>query len=177
LTVALQIAFALYGVSFAIGEALFAEGSFDESRLPSLLKRSGRLLVMVQVPALIVVAVAGPFVLRLFGEGYRQYGENLLVILAIAAIPVALHTWADFALRLLGLMKNLVISGVVCTGATVLFSQIWGDRGLEWFGWSILIGTSVSGLYGVVVITVHQRKRQREACELHQYEEAGVANG
>lgn len=177
LTVALQIAFALYGVSFAIGEALFAEGSFDESRLPSLLKRSGRLLVMVQVPALILVAVAGPFALGFFGEGYRQHGGNVLVILAIAAIPVALHTWADFALRLLGLMKSLVASGVVCAAVTVVFAHLWGDRGLEWFGWAILIGTLVSGLYGLAVIVVHQWKRKRETGELQPYEGAGVANG
>jgi O-antigen/teichoic acid export membrane protein len=157
LTVVFQIAFVLYGVSFAIGEALFAEGSFDESRLASLLKRSGMLLLTVQLPAVIVVVVVGPLVLGVFGPGYREHGQYLLEIVAIGAIPVALHTWADFALRLLGLMKCLIASGVMCTAVTLGLAQLWGTRGLEWFGWALVAGTLVSGVFGVLVVAVYKR--------------------
>jgi O-antigen/teichoic acid export membrane protein len=151
-----QIANMLYGVSYAIGEALFAEGSFDESRLVSLLKRSGLLLVTLQLPVLIVVVVAGRFILTLFGEEYREHGQHLLAILAVGAIAVALHTGADFLLKLIGLMKSLVASGVVRAVVTIGLAQVWASRGLEWFGWAWLIGSLVSGLYAVVAIIVHE---------------------
>jgi O-antigen/teichoic acid export membrane protein len=135
---------------------LFAEGSFDESRLVSLLKRSGLLLVTLQLPVLIVVVVAGRFILTLFGEEYREHGQHLLAILAVGAIAVALHTGADFLLKLIGLMKSLVASGVVRAVVTIGLAQVWASRGLEWFGWAWLIGSLVSGLYAVVAIIVHE---------------------
>jgi O-antigen/teichoic acid export membrane protein len=152
-----QIAITLYGISFAIGEALFAEGSFDESRLASVLKRSGLLLVTLQVPALIVVAVGGRFILSLFGGEYAENGQHLLEILAIGAIAVALNTWARYVLRLTGLMKSLIASNLVFAAVTIGLAQLWGSRGLEWFGWAWLIGNLVSGLCAVVAIIVHER--------------------
>lgn len=163
-SITFQIAFVLYGVTFAICQALFAEGSVDESRLVSVMKRSGLLLVTLQLPALIVVAVVGPFILSVFGGEYREHGQNLLVILAIGAIAVALSAWADSVLKLIWLMKSLVASGVVRVVVTIGLAQVWGSRGLEWFGWAWLIGNLVSGLYAVVAIIVHEwTSRRRHA--------------
>jgi O-antigen/teichoic acid export membrane protein len=152
-----QIATLLYGVAYAVGEALFAEGSFDESRLGSLLKRSGVLMVALNVPALTAVAVLGPFVLMMFGTDYLEHGRQLLVILAVGALAVALHTWADFVLKLLGLMKSLVISGVLCAVVTIGLAQLWGSRGLEWLGWAWLAGNLASGLFAVMAIVLRER--------------------
>jgi colanic acid/amylovoran biosynthesis protein len=151
-----QIAATLYGVSYAIGEALFAEGSFDESRLVSLLKRSGLLLAMLQLPAVIVIAVGSRSILSLFGATYGEHGHHLLQIFAIGAIAVALKTWASALLKLMGLMKSLIASNVVYAGVTIGLAQLWATRGLEWLGWAWLIGNAASGLYAVVAIVARE---------------------
>jgi O-antigen/teichoic acid export membrane protein len=152
-----QIANTIYGISYAIGEAFFAEGSFDESRLVSLLKRSGFLLVTLQAPIVIVLAVGSRFILSLFGPKYSEHGQHLLQILAIGAIAVALNTWVGYLLKLIGLMKILIASNVVYAAATIGLAQFWGTRGLPWFGWAWLIGNTVSGLCGVVAIAIRER--------------------
>ena len=57
---AFQVAAALYGISYAIGQAMFAEGSSDQSHLVNLSKRAGLMLATLQLPALIVVALGSP---------------------------------------------------------------------------------------------------------------------
>ena len=152
-----QIANTLCGLSYAIGEALFAEGSFDESRLASLVKRSALLLAMLEVPAVIVVFVGGRLILSLLGADYGAHGQQLLQILALAAIAVALNQWTSSLLMVMGLMKSLIASNVVHALLTIGLAQIWGTRGLEWFGWAWLIGNAASGLYAVLAIIVHNR--------------------
>src|ERR1700757_128388 len=100
---AFQIANTFYGISYAIGEAFFAEGSFDESRLASLLRRSGLMLVTLETPAVIVLVVGSRFILSLFGASYAAHAQHVLQILAIAAIAVALNTLAGYLLKLMGL--------------------------------------------------------------------------
>jgi O-antigen/teichoic acid export membrane protein len=154
---AFQVANTLYGISYAIGEAFFAEGSFDESRFVSLLRRSGLLLVTLEIPVVIVLVMGSRFILSLFGASYAAHGQHVLQILAIAAIAVALNTWAGYLLKLMGLMKSLVASNVVCAVVTIGLAQLWGTRGLDWFGWAWLIGNAVSGLCAVLAIIVHLR--------------------
>ncbi|MGY4653620.1 lipopolysaccharide biosynthesis protein [Mycobacterium sp. URHB0021] len=155
---AFQIALTLYGVSYAVGEAMFAEGSFDESKLPSLLKRSALLLTAVQLCGVVVLIVSAPLVLRLFGAQYREHALDVLVVLAVGAVAVALHTWADFVLKVVGLMRNLVISGVICVTVTIGMALLFGSRGLTWFGWAWVIGNLVAGLYGGFVVIMRQRR-------------------
>jgi O-antigen/teichoic acid export membrane protein len=114
-------------------------------------------MVALNVPALTAVAVLGPFVLMMFGTDYLEHGRQLLVILAVGALAVALHTWADFVLKLLGLMKSLVISGVLCAVVTIGLAQLWGSRGLEWLGWAWLAGNLASGLFAVMAIVLRER--------------------
>jgi O-antigen/teichoic acid export membrane protein len=152
-----QIANTLCGLSYAICEALFAEGSFDQPRLASLLKRSALLLTMLEVPAVIVVAVGGRLILSLLGAKYGTHGQHLLQILALGAIAVALNQWTSSLLMLMGLMRSLIASNVVHGLLTIGLAQLWGTRGLEWFGWAWLIGNAASGFYAVVAIIVHSR--------------------
>ncbi len=152
-----QIANTVYSVAYAIGEAFFAEGSFDESRLVSLLKRSALLLIALLVPAVVVLIAGSRWMLSLFGPSYAENGDSLLKILAIGAFAVALNTWTASALKLLGLMKSLVISSAVFAVTTIGLAQLWGTRGLDWLGWAWLIGNLVTGLFAVAAIVIHRR--------------------
>ena len=159
-----QIANTINGVSYAIGQAMFAEGSFDESRLVYLAKRSAILIATVQIGAAIVLALGSDFILSMFGRQYAEHGHHLLQILAIGTVAVALKTWADFLLKILGFMKRLIASNAVSAVVTIGLAHLWGSRGLEWFGWAWLVGQLASGTYAAAALFVYYRNlRMRQA--------------
>jgi O-antigen/teichoic acid export membrane protein len=152
-----QIANIMYGISYSVGEALLAEGSFDESRIVSLVKRSALLLVALQSVGVIIVTVGSWFILSVFGREYAEHGEQLLQILGVGAIAVALNTLAGYVLRILKLLKSLIASNVVAGVATIGLAQLCCARGLEWLGWAWLGGQLAGGIYGVVAVVVYYR--------------------
>ncbi len=161
---AFQIAYTVYGISYAIGQALFAEGSSEGSRLVSLGKQAGLLLATVQLAAVIVVASGAPLILSVFGRQYAEHGQHLLRILAVAAIAVALSTWADYLLKILVLMKSLIACNVVYAAVTIGLAQVWGTRGLEWLGWAWLIGNVASSICAATSLMVYRwSSRVRQA--------------
>lgn len=118
--VAFQIATVVNSASFAVGESLFAEGSYREKSIRALMIRSAAIMGVVIVPAvLIVVALADP-VLAIFGEHYAATADATLVILAISSIPVAFHTWASFLLKITDRLAGMIVAEVVFTVATVV---------------------------------------------------------
>lgn len=159
-----QIANLMYGISHAAGEALFSEGSFDESRIASLVKRSALLLVALQSVGIIIVVVGSWFILSVFGRQYAEHGEHLLQILGVGAIAVTLNTLAGYLLKILRLLKSMIASNVVFGVVTIGLAQLWCARGLEWLGWAWLCGQLAAGIYGAAAVVVHYRNvRARRA--------------
>ncbi|MFE2717895.1 lipopolysaccharide biosynthesis protein [Streptomyces mirabilis] len=145
--VAFQIAAMLNAVSTAVGEAVFAEVSHQESRFRELMLRSARIIAVVQVPAAALVAVGGGLLLRMFGAEYAVHARSLLIVLAIAALPVSLNTWACFALKLSQRMWQLIIANTVMAALSIGLSSVWADRGLVWVGFAWAIGNLVAGVF------------------------------
>jgi O-antigen/teichoic acid export membrane protein len=162
-----QIANLMYGISHAVGEALFSEGSFDESRLASLVKRSALLLVALQSVGVITVIVGSWFILSVFGRQYAEHGEHLLQILGVGAIAVTLNTLTGYLLKILRLLKSMIASNVVLGIVTIGLASLWCPRGLEWLGWAWLCGQLAAGIYGVVVLVVYSRTVRARKAECH----------
>jgi O-antigen/teichoic acid export membrane protein len=162
-----QIANILYGISYSVGEALLAEGSFDESRIVSLVKRSALLLVALQSVGVIILTVGSGFILLVFGRKYAEHGEHLLQILGVGAIAVALNTLAGYVMRILKLLKSLIASNLVASVATIGLAQLCCPRGLEWLGWAWLGGQLAGGIYGVVAVVVYYRNVRARKAERH----------
>jgi O-antigen/teichoic acid export membrane protein len=150
--VAFQIASLLNGVSSAVGEALFAEVSYDKSRFADLLRRSAQIIAAVVFPAAAALALGSGLLLQIFGGSYAARGHGLLVVLAGGALPVALNTWASFALKLAGRMRHLILSNVVYAVVTIGLAAAWAPRGLVWLGWAWGAGNLASGLYAAVAL-------------------------
>lgn len=150
--VAFQIAAMLNAVSTAVGEAVFAEVSHQESRFRELMLRSGRIIAAVQVPAATVVALGGGLLLRMFGAEYADHARSLLIVLAIAALPVSLNTWACFALKLSQRMVQLITANTVMAALSIGLSSLWADRGLVWVGYAWAIGNLTAGLFATACL-------------------------
>jgi O-antigen/teichoic acid export membrane protein len=92
-------------ISSAIGSSLFAEGSNDPSRLPSLTRSSARVTAAMLTPAILVVLAAGEEILGLFGPAYAHHGTHLLWVLTIASIPDAITNLYVPVLRVRGRLR------------------------------------------------------------------------
>jgi O-antigen/teichoic acid export membrane protein len=87
--VAFQVATLLYSGAYAVGQTFLAEGSRGGVDSRELLRRSRRVLMAMCMPACLVLVVAAHWVLLVFGTRYSQHGTPSLILLALAAIPIA----------------------------------------------------------------------------------------
>jgi O-antigen/teichoic acid export membrane protein len=162
---AFQVANTVNGISQAVGQALFAEGSSDETQLLNLGRRAFVLQAALQVVAVVVVVIGAPLIMAAFGREYAAHGQDVLRILAIGAIPVAVGTLATYMLKVLRLMKSLIASNIVFAVTTVGLAQLWGHRGLEWFGWAWFVGQTAMAVCAVGALVVHYRRKRVTADE------------
>jgi O-antigen/teichoic acid export membrane protein len=137
--IASLIAGVLTFVPQATARSLFAQASADPGQLGGSLRRVVRLTLGAQLPALLVLVLTGPFVLRLFGPGYAT-AYPLLVVLAVSAALASVGFVGNTLMLIAGrltLMCTLTgAAAVICVGGAYLL----GGRGLMWIGGSLLAG-------------------------------------
>ncbi|MET7694871.1 oligosaccharide flippase family protein [Streptomyces sp. NPDC005483] len=155
--VAFQIAAMLNAVSTAVGEAVFAEVSHEQARFRELMLRSARIIAAVQVPAAAAVVLGGGLLLRVFGGGYTENARPLLTVLAVAALPVALNTWACFALKLAQHMRELIAANTIMAVLSIGLGSYVADRGLVWIGYSWAVGNAVAGVFATASLVRRSR--------------------
>ena len=142
--VAMQVATILYSASYAVGQTFLAEGSHADADWRKLLWRSGRFLMALCVPACLALAVAARWVLLMFGAKYSQHGTPTLILLALTGIPVALNSWLMTMLRLMGRLKTIVLSNVVCAVTICGLTWVLAPRGTGALAAAWLIGELLS---------------------------------
>ena len=75
----------------AVSTSLFAEGSYDEEKLGSNIRRSLKMVPTILVPAVILMLVIADKLLLFFGSSYSQSAASLLRILALSTLPLAIN--------------------------------------------------------------------------------------
>ena len=103
-------------VSPAVALSLFAEGSHGEDTHGNV-KRSILFMAIVLTPAIVVTILLSSRILLLFGRQYAENGSDLLVLLALAAIPDAITNIAVSVLRIrqklhLAVILNLSMAAI-----------------------------------------------------------------
>ncbi|ATY12110.1 hypothetical protein CU254_17785 [Amycolatopsis sp. AA4] len=152
--VAFQIANFVNAVPFAVGEALFAEGSHEQEDLKQLAKRSALLILAIVLPAVsVTVALAKP-VLTLFGASYAADARNCLVVLAVSALAVAFNTWSGFLLKVTRQLPAMNLSNVVYAGVTVGLAALGAQHSLGWLAAAWGVGNLASGLVSVAALAL-----------------------
>lgn len=147
-----QVALMLYSISKSLGSSLMVEAA----RRPDQLRRYSLRVIgqsaLLIVPVSLVLAVAAPLVLRLFGKSYAAEGTALLRLLALSGIPYILVTTEVSILRVQRrVMRVAGILGALCV--LVLVSAYWliprvgvVGAGYAWLG-------SQSVIAGAILIT------------------------
>jgi O-antigen/teichoic acid export membrane protein len=145
-----------FTVSPSVATALFAEGVRARTDLRRVVVKALRVILVILVPAMIIMIVAGKFVLGLFGASYAAAGYGLLVLLAISALPDAVSNVAVAVLRVthrLGYSAalNLAMFVVCLVGAWLLMPALGIlGVGVAWLGVQILGALACLPAFGLV---------------------------
>ncbi|MGO9912406.1 MAG: lipopolysaccharide biosynthesis protein [Acidimicrobiales bacterium] len=119
--VAFQIATLLYSAAYAVSQSFLAEGSHAGADRRELRRRSRRALIVLYLPGVLAVIVVAHLVLDVFGSSYSQHGTTTLMLLAVAAVPIAACNWSWTVLRLSSHLLAIVLtSGVYTVGISGL---------------------------------------------------------
>jgi len=123
----------LFAIPMAVSQSLFAEGSHFEDKLKENVTRSLKFTYLLLVPAVIVLILAGKWLLLAFGQSYSLNALHLLWVLSLSSLPLALTYIYTGILRVTGRIKELM--------------AIWGFVGLSVLLASYLI-MPVTGIIG-----------------------------
>jgi O-antigen/teichoic acid export membrane protein len=149
---AFSVANLLYAVAFAVSQSFFAEGSYGETQLKHLLKKALLILGAIMVPAGVILATLGGFVLHFFGKSYSAGGGEVIVILALAAPAVAAYTLGNAALRIRSQIYSIIVVNVIYFLAIGGLALLWVHRGLTWVAIAWVIGNLAAALVAFFAI-------------------------
>lgn len=158
--VAFQIANLINAGAFAVGEALFAEGSHEDTQLRQLMRRSAVVTFVVITPAVATVVLLAHPILMVFGPQYAADGRDTLVVLALSAFAVAFNTWSSFLLKITRQLLALTLSNVVYAGGTVLLVVLGVAHGPVWVAAAWGVGNLLSGVAATLALVTHRRTSQ-----------------
>jgi O-antigen/teichoic acid export membrane protein/glycosyltransferase involved in cell wall biosynthesis len=157
----------------AIGDSLFAEGAHDPDNLRRDTRRAARQIAILAAGPALVLLLAGPEILELFGKGYSEAGGTLLRILVGTAVFSAGYILALAVLR----ARRQLRDGAVATFAQLIITltAAWvllPPLGLEGAGWGAAIG-SATGMFIAVAFVLWGGGRPARADTTAGFAQAG----
>lgn len=109
----------LFAIPLSAATSLFAEGSHQEGYLARDALRSLKLILVLLLPAIAVMVVAGDKLLLLFGKEYSLNGAKLLWVLALSAIPFSVNTLYLGIARVRKRLRDIILVAVAMTTGTL----------------------------------------------------------
>lgn len=143
-----MIAAVLGLVASGMANSFTAETAADRRRVGPNSRAILRTMGLLLIPAALVVGLAAPLVLRVFGESYAREGAAVLRVLALAVAPLLVNTWYVSYLRVVGHTRKLIAVRVIGTLVLVLFA--WA--GLTYFG---IVGVGIAWLVSQSVVAAY----------------------
>jgi O-antigen/teichoic acid export membrane protein len=143
-SLAWMIALPLYALSVSTGASLVVTGAGDEANVSvyarQVLVQTARLVV----PVALGVALAAPYVLRIFGGHYSDKGATTLSLLALSAMPGMINALYVSVYRVRRTMRAVVAAlaaqAVLIIGLGIVLLEAVGIAGV---GVAWLVGQSV----------------------------------
>jgi len=135
-----------------LSSSLVVEGAFNRGELAIQTRKAALHAVRLLLPLAIVLFLAAPYVLRIFGPAYAANGTTLLRLLAAGLIPSSICILAWGLARVLDRVRTLIISqclmAVLMIGLCILFLP---HLGIDGVGWAWLISQSL--IAAVLLVT------------------------
>ena len=141
------IAYTLFLAAYNMGSSLVVEAAHDPEHLVAdarrVLRHSGALLGA----AALLLIVAAPWLLRLFGAGYAEHGTMLLRLLALAAVPnLLLDVAVDVARARRRLAWAVGLQATLCVLVLGLCAWLLPVLGIAGVGVAWLVAECLLGL-------------------------------
>jgi O-antigen/teichoic acid export membrane protein len=143
--VAWMIAGLLQAIPVAVSQSLFAEGSHFEDRLAFNAWRAFKFAALLLVPAILVILLAGKWLLLIFGESYSSNAQTLLMILALSSVFTGVNSIYYTVLRVRGRIRELtalraVIALVILTVSGLIVTRVGiVGIGYAWIGMQAVV--------------------------------------
>jgi O-antigen/teichoic acid export membrane protein len=151
--VADQIAYGLFLIAANVGDAVVAHGARTDEPLGSVLARAARQIALLLVPGVIGLVVAAPWVMAVFGSGYRAEAVTLVRLLALAAVPSAVTTVAVSACHLrLHMGSAVLLQACIGVGTVAGTLAVAGAHGLAGVGTVVLITHAVAAALAAAIL-------------------------
>jgi O-antigen/teichoic acid export membrane protein len=141
--IAYSCASILFIVPLGIGSALFAEGVYEIETLRYSIRRAAGLTAGIMIPAVCIVILVAPIMLRFFGSAYSSQGIVVLRVLALSGFFVAIAYPCGSILNALHRLRMLMVVNLVGACVVVLFAYVLlvdGRLGLAGAAWGWLLG-------------------------------------
>ncbi len=88
--IAWTISSILYAIPGAVSRSLFAEGSHANENFSKNVTKSIKFTYLLLVPAVLILILAGKWILLVFGQNYSSNGLKLLWFLSLSGIPISI---------------------------------------------------------------------------------------
>jgi O-antigen/teichoic acid export membrane protein len=147
--VAFQVVTILNSGSYAVCEAMLAEGAHNQPAISRTARRAAALMLAVTVPGGAIVILAGSAVLSIFGAGYRASATGALTVLTVSALAVTVYSWGNYMLKITGQLRAILVTNLIYAGVIVALSYAWSDQGPVGVAWAWGAGNLAAGTFAV----------------------------
>ncbi|MFN8052385.1 MAG: hypothetical protein U0Q22_13145 [Acidimicrobiales bacterium] len=150
--IAFQIGYALFLVSSNITDALVAHSAEAPHELWNRTRTVCRHLTLLLVPAVGLTLVAAPWIMGVFGDGYRDGGSGTLRLLALAAVPNTITTVMIAIAHARREIWLVVVTQVTMAAATVIAElALVGAHGIDGVATGWVIAQTIAAVVAVAL--------------------------
>lgn len=146
------IAASLQLVAMNMATSLTVEAARDEHQLGIYARHALRSTARLILPAVALIVIGAPYLLRVFGASYATEGSTLLRLLALSTIPnivVALYLGLERVRR--RMRSIMMVQGLLCLLGLSLSYTLLARYGIVGVGWAWLISQTI--VASVIIMT------------------------
>jgi O-antigen/teichoic acid export membrane protein len=154
----MMIAGLLYVIPNAVTRSLFAEGSYDEANIATHLRNTVRTIAYILTPAMLILLVAGKYLLLLFGAEYSTEGVTFLSIMTLASIVVTTSSVMGSLFRINHNVRGLIIRNLSYALSIIGLTYLFLPYGLPGVGLAYAGGNLVATLVSLFMYVRGIRK-------------------
>lgn len=156
--IAFTIANLLYTIAFSTTQALLAEASFYEADFKAHILKGLRVISALLIPAIVLIFVLCPFILRIFGRNYENGSTELLRIMSVSGLAVMFYAILGTTFKLTHNLKAILATTSTNAIAIIVLSLLLAPRwGLDGVGWAWMIGSFASVFVGFIFFILRWR--------------------
>lgn len=149
--VSFQIVTLLNHAVYMISNSMYAEVSRAPERVHEIVAKAGRTIAVAAVAGIVVLVLAAPLVLEIFGGSYADAGATTLRVLALGTVGVGFNYWSAVRLRIAAHVRAMVGVQLFATVAVIGLAAAAAPHGIAWVAAAWGAGQLLGGVVGYTV--------------------------